>query len=203
MSVAVENRIGDSPQKPADGTGVSAWPWLFSAPVDIAAFLGSAVAALLLLAVGARFGLLESGVPDWSWITAILLVDVAHVYSTAYRVYFNSQEMRRRLWLYVLTPVLAFAVGAAVYSEGSQFFWRGLAYLAVFHFVRQQYGWVAMYRRKAGEQPGLGKWIDTVAIYLATLYPLIYWHAHLPRNFWGFLKGDFVKNAMGPWARSK
>jgi hypothetical protein len=28
--------------------------------------------------------------------------------------------------------------------------------------------------------------------YIATLYPLIYWHAHLPRRFWWFLKGDFA-----------
>ena len=210
MSVAVETRIGESRQ-PATS---SSFPWLFSAPVDLAAFLGSAVVALCLLSVGAQFGLLESSAPDWSWITAVLLVDVAHVWATAFRVYFNPAEMRRRAWLYALTPLLAFAIGAALYSEGSEYFWRVLAYLAVFHFVRQQYGWVAMYRAKAGEdRSGIrknsdasleepaefsrvplrwGRWIDTAAIYLATLYPLIYWHAHLPRKFWWFLKGDFA-----------
>jgi hypothetical protein len=67
-----------------------------------------------------------------------------------------------------------------------------LAYVAVFHFVRQQYGWVALYRRKAGEVDRLGRWIDGAAVYAATLYPLAYWHAHLPRRFWWFLPNDFV-----------
>jgi hypothetical protein len=38
----------------------------------------------------------------------------------------------------------------------------------------------------------LGAWIDGAAIYAATLYPLLWWHAHLPRQFHWFLPGDFV-----------
>ena len=30
-------------------------------------------------------------------------------------------------------------------------------------------------------------------IYIATLYPLLYWHAHLPRGFTWFVPGDFVQ----------
>ena len=48
----------------------------------------------------------------------------------------------------LLAPVLAYALGVALYSEGEALFWRTLAYLAVFHFVRQQYGWVALYRAR-------------------------------------------------------
>src|SRR5436190_2083765 len=72
-------------------------------------------------------------------------------------------------------------------------FWRALAYLAVFHFVRQQYGWVAMYRARAGERGRTGWLIDSAAVYMATLYPLAYWHSHLPRRFWWFLPGDFAQ----------
>jgi hypothetical protein len=75
-------------------------------------------------------------------------------------------------------------------------FWRALAYLAVFHFIRQQYGWVALYRARARETGRLGKLIDTAAIYLATIYPLIYWHTHLPRRFWWFLAHDFAAVPM-------
>ena len=140
---------------------------------------------------GAPFGLLETDTPDWIWIGAILMIDVAHVYSTGFRVYFDLPELKRRPWLYGLTPLLAFLVGMAIYSEGEATFWRLLAYLAVFHFVRQQYGWVALYRSRAGETGRVGFWIDTVAIYMATLYPLIHWHSNLPRKFWWFLEGDF------------
>jgi len=167
--------------------------WLFSPRADVSVFLGSAVASLLLLWVGARAGVLEADSPDWTWVPAVLLVDVAHVYATAFRVYFDAEELKRRAWLYVSAPALALAVGVALYTEGEALFWRALAYLAVFHFVRQQYGWVALYRARAGERGRAGWWVDAAAVYMATLYPLAYWHASLPRNFWWFLPGDFAQ----------
>lgn len=166
--------------------------WLFSAPVDLAAFAGSAAVALSLLWLGSALGVLHSEAPDWTWVTAVLLVDVAHVYATGFRVCFDPAELRRRPWLYALTPLLGFVIGWALYSEAELLFWRTLAYLAVFHFVRQQYGWVALYRARVGETGWQGKLVDSAAIYLATIYPLIYWHAHLPRHFWWFLAHDFV-----------
>ncbi len=166
-------------------------PWLFSAKVDLAVFLGSAAASAVALLVGWRAGLLENDAPDWVWIPAVLLVDVAHVYATAFRVYFDPAELQRRPALYLGVPAAAYIVGCALYSEGPLVFWRALAYLAAFHFVRQQYGWVALYRARAHETDRLSRSIDSAAIYLATLYPLAYWHAHLPRRFWWFLEGDF------------
>ena len=166
--------------------------WLFSAPVDLSVFLGSAVVALSALWIGARAGVLNDRTPEWTWIPAVLLIDVAHVWSTGFRVYFDAEELKRRPWLYTLTPVLGLIIGMALYSEGELIFWRVLAYLAVFHFIRQQYGWVMLYRARVGERGRLGYWLDTSVIYLATVYPLIYWHAHLPREFWWFLTNDFL-----------
>jgi len=179
-------RAGETIVNPA-GSSV----WLFSPAVDLAAFLGSAAVSLLLLWLGAARHVLHDDAPDWTWISVVLLVDVAHVYATAFRVYFDPSEFARRRWLYVLTPLLGFLIGAALFSEGEAVFWRVLAYLAVFHFVRQQYGWVALYRSKCGETGRLGAWIDSAAVYAATCYPLIYWHTHLPRRFWWFVDQDF------------
>ncbi len=168
--------------------------WLFSPAVDLATFGGSAAIAFLALAVGWHFGWLEGekhDTPEWAWVAAVLLIDVAHVWSTLFRVYLDPVEFRRRPGVYCLVPVVGFLLGLALYSLGTLVFWRSLAYLAVFHFVRQQYGWVMLYRAKLGERDRAGNWIDTAAIYLSTIYPLVYWHAHLPRRFWWFLKGDF------------
>jgi hypothetical protein len=170
--------------------------WLFSAPVDLAVFLGSAVVALALLPLGARLGVLYGDAPEWTWVTAVLLIDVAHVWSTTFRVYLDRDELARRRWLYILVPVCAWLVGVALYSEDSRLFWRVLAYMAVFHFVRQQYGWVALYRARAGERERSGRWFDTAVIYAATVFPLLYWHAHMPRNFWWFMPGDFAAAAF-------
>jgi len=167
--------------------------WLFSRNIDLAVFLGSAIVSLLLLAVGWRLGILDSDSPDGTWISAVLLIDVAHVWSTSFRVYFDKAELKRRLWLYVLVPVFGYAVGVALYSEGELTFWRALAIVAVFHFVRQQYGWVALYRRKLNETSNWSWWIDAAAVYLATIYPLAFWMTSLPRNFQWFVENDFFE----------
>jgi hypothetical protein len=146
-----------------------------------------------LLAIGWRVGLLDNDAPEWTWITAVLLIDVAHVWSTSFRVYFDTEELRRRFWLYVLVPVAGYAVGVALYSEGDIVFWRVLAILAVFHFVRQQYGWVALYRRRMAETSRATWWIDAAAVYLASLYPLAWWMTRLPRNFEWFVQNDFLR----------
>jgi len=170
--------------------------WLFSRDVDLIVFLGSAAVALLLIPVGMRAGVLYGDTPDWTWVPAVLLIDVAHVYATAFRVYLDREELARRKKLYFLVPVLGLGFGIILYSRGEIVFWRALAYLAVFHFIRQQYGWVALYRARAGEHGRLGKLIDAGAVYLATIYPLLYWHTHLPRRFWWFLPHDFASTPI-------
>ena len=145
--------------------------WLFSVPVDLATFLGSAALSFLALAVGAYFGWLDgekSDTPEWTWVAGVLLIDVAHVWSTVFRVYLDPQEFGRRPGLYLGLPVVGLVAGVGLYSLGAGVFWRCLAYVAVFHFVRQQYGWVMLYRSKCGERDRLGRWIDTAAIYLAS-----------------------------------
>jgi hypothetical protein len=171
--------------------------WLFSAPVDLAVFGGTAVIALVLVALAPTMGIGKDA-PEWSWITGVLLVDVAHVWSTAFVVYLDPVEWKRRPLLYGLTPVAAYAIGFALYSSGPGPFWRVIAYLAVFHFVRQQYGWVMLYRARNGERDRIGRWLDGATVYAATLYPLLWWHAQLPRGFAWMRDGDFVSGAIDP-----
>ena len=170
-------------------------PWyLFSPRTDVAVFLGSALLSLAALVLGQHLGYLQGESPEWTWVVAVLLVDVAHVWSTCFRTYFDPQQLRARPFLYAGTPLLAWLAGALVYwAAGGGMFWRGLAYLAVWHFVRQQYGRVALYRAKNGDPGGWQRLLDTLTIYLMTLYPLAYWHAHLPRKFWWFLAEDFAQ----------
>lgn len=177
-------------------------PWyLFSPRVDLVAFLGSAVLSLIALGIGWKLGLFERDTPQWAWIVGVLLVDVAHVYATVFRVYADPDELRRAPIRYALTPLIALAIGMVLYAAcGELAFWRMLAYVAVFHFIRQQYGWVMLYRARRGEHDAWGRRLDAAAIYAATLYPLLYWHAHLPRRFWWFMAQDFpaVPFDLGP-----
>ncbi len=166
-------------------------PWLFGKRTDLLLFGGSAGVALLFLGIGHATGLLDGDAPPWLFLVAVVGVDVAHVWSTGWRVLSEGRAASRRLWLYAGVPVAAWCAGVAAYSVSALFFWRLLAYLAVFHFIRQQYGWVALYRRKNGEGRD-GRLLDAAVIYGATLTPLLFWHAHLPRKFQWFLRGDFL-----------
>ena len=166
--------------------------WLVSRDWDLAVFGGSALLAIVLLAWGAMTGALAEATPAWAWVLTVVLVDVAHVWATAYRVYADPEELRRRPGLYYGVPLAVYATGVLLYSTSPGLFWRTLAYVAVFHFIRQQYGWVALYRRRLGEHSTLDRVLDDAAIYSATLYPVVYWHANLPREFEWFIAGDFI-----------
>jgi len=171
---------------------MTARPWLFSRRTDLLAFGAPALASTALVAAGLVTGAASADTPPGLWLLAVVGVDVAHVWSTAYRVYADPAEIRRRPALYLGVPVLAWLAGVALHLQSPALFWRVLAYAAVFHFVRQQYGWVMLYRRRGGETDRAGRLIDAAAIYAATLYPLIAWHASLPRHFHWFIASDFA-----------
>lgn len=171
-------------------------PWLFGAKTDLAVFGGSAILALALVAIGAPLGLLHVDSPEWIWLACILGIDVAHVWSTSFRVYLDPSEVRRRPLLYLGLPVLCYALGVLVHAFASHAFWTALAYLAVFHFVRQQAGWVKLYQRRQAVSR-FDRALDLATVYVATLYPILWWHGHLPRQFHWFLEGDFIVTASG------
>jgi hypothetical protein len=163
--------------------------WLFGRRTDLFAFVGPVVVALLFVLFGKAVGLRST--PAWAFVLCVVMVDVAHVHATAFRVYLDPVELRRRPALHLGVPIAAYAAGVALHLHGGALlFWRVLAYVAVFHFVRQQWGWVAMYRARARETED--RWLDFAAVHVAAIYPLIVWHARLPRRFSWFLRGDFV-----------
>lgn len=171
--------------------------WLVSRRFDLWMFLAPAAVALLLVPLGpvvAPTG--ETPLPMWFF--AVLMVDVAHVWATLYRTYLDGAELRRRPLLYAGAPLAAYLFGLALASISFAAFWTGLAYLAVFHFVRQQYGWVALYNRRDPATRPIDRGVDTVAIYAATVFPLLWWHVHLPRAFSWFLPGDFFEGLVPP-----
>ncbi len=165
---------------------------MFGARVDLAVFGGSALVSLALLALGAQLGIVHGDAPPWLWLAGVVLVDVAHVWTTTLRVYLDKREVLRRPDLYIGLPIACYALGVLAHAISSRVFWTLLAYAAVFHFVRQQWGWVALFHRRNPETSRADRVLDTAAIYSATLYPLAYWHAHLPRHFHWLIEGDFL-----------
>ncbi len=171
-------------------------PWIQSPVFDIAWILGPAFFATgLAWLFASRFDT-ASHLPTWVWVALVLCVDVAHVYGTLYRTYFDREELARRPTLYGLAPFFCWLTGFALYANEPRAFWSALAYLAVFHFIRQQYGFAMIYSRTERDLPLWYRRLDQAAIYLATLYPVFYWHTHLPRQFNWFVENDFARILM-------
>ncbi len=164
--------------------------WLFGARTDVLAFAGSALISVAFVALGSALGV-EEAFPLWAWLLFVVGIDVAHVWSTIFRVYLDGEELQRRAALYWSVPLLVYAVGFAAYQASPLVFWRLFAYAALWHFIRQQYGWIALYNRRA-RSPLLDVRLDAAVMYAATLGPALWWHANLPRPFWWFVEHDFA-----------
>jgi hypothetical protein len=167
-------------------------PWIWRPSLDLAAFGGSAALGCALVALGHVTGWSDRPMSDVGWLVLVVGFDVAHVWSTLFRTYLDREELARRPGLYGATPIACWLAGVAVHRLSSIAFWRMLAYVAVFHFVRQQVGWAAIYRARAGDSGTLGRRLDNAVLYAATLVPLLIWHARMPRRFVWFVAGDFV-----------
>lgn len=169
-------------------------PWLRSAVWDTAFISGP---AFLSAAIALSFkNQMESmsELPLWAWVSFVLLIDVAHVYATLFRTYFNKAAWKEHSEVLRFIPLLCWAAGAILYSLHPLAFWRTLAYLAVFHFVRQQYGFLALYSRFDPPFSKQFKKLDEITIYLACICPLMFWHTNLPRQFHWFVEGDFFSS---------
>ena len=166
-------------------------PWIHSAFVDGVFIIGTpflVVAAALTFS--GYFGQADS-MTFISWAILVMGVDVSHVYSTIYRTYLDHETMQRHGMFLMLLPFAVLIICIVLYSFGALVFWRVMAYVAVFHFVRQQYGFLRVYARHE-QQTAWQRRIDAVTIYTATLYPIVDWHLAGQKNFNWFMRGDFV-----------
>ncbi|WBV55688.1 hypothetical protein PFY10_15800 [Chryseobacterium daecheongense] len=169
-------------------------PWIHNAKTDGWFILAPPFLILLIICVFQKEILnLENEYSFYTWLFLIVFVDVAHVYSTLFKTYFIKKEVQRKKLLYLGIPLLSWILGLLLYQFGSLTFWSFLALVAVFHFIRQQYGFMRIYSRL---EPNIwSKKIDEVAIYTATIYPMLYW-IKTPRAFTWFVENEFV------WLRS-
>lgn len=57
-------------------------------------------------------------------------------------------RMEKEKNLLISVPIVCFLSSILLYSYGTIWFWRIVSYVAVFHFIRQQFGFLALYRKK-------------------------------------------------------
>lgn len=161
--------------------------WIRSAKYDLSFIIAPSFLSIILLIFFPQNWLWSDEMPSWAWFALVLLIDVSHVYSSLYRTYFDKIVRQKHTKLLLITPILVVSLAASIHFISELLFWRLAAYLAVFHFIRQQYGFLKLYTRHEGI-----KQIDIWMIYVVTVFPMIYWHLSEPRNFMWFTANDFL-----------
>lgn len=162
--------------------------WLVSQRFDVAILaipLLAALASLLTLQEAWRGAL-----PLWAFLFVIVAFDVTHVWATVYLTYFDREVMKKRRLLLGLTPLLSFFVAYRVHSHSPSLFWSLLAYVAIFHFVQQQWGFIALYKSRAGEKNSLDYYLDRWTLWVGAIGPVLLWHASPKRQFDWFNAGE-------------
>jgi hypothetical protein len=166
-------------------------PWIHKAVTDMSLIL---LPPFIVLAIVVLFPVALSGIehryPFYIWLFLIVMIDVGHVYATIFKTYLVPEAFARHRKLLLLLPVVTLCIGFLLFLFGSRVFWSVLAYIAVFHFIRQQYGFMRLYSRTEAKAR-ISSIIDSVAIYSATLYPMLYWFFGPGRTFNWFMPGEF------------
>jgi hypothetical protein len=85
-----------------------------------------------------------------------------------------------------------------VHLESPTLFWSLLAYIAIFHFIKQHIGFALIYVRGGAEAP-IDRTLTTWALWASTLGPVVYWHTRLPTHFVWFIEGDLA-TGLPAWA---
>lgn len=204
-------RAADRPDTPADpqadtasrpGPGDAGSSWIFSAPLDLLVFLGPILLSALLLPILA--GAEREHTPLWAYVGFVVAVDVAHVWATLFRTYLDTAELRRRPALYTLPIPIILIISFLLFRQGSWLFWTAAAYFAIFHFIRQDYGFLALYRHRAGETELIDRRLDALALTAGALGPVLLWHASPSRRFDWFGAGErflFGQGGLSPALR--
>ncbi|MGL1889480.1 MAG: hypothetical protein OCD76_23400 [Reichenbachiella sp.] len=172
--------------------------WLFSKGQDLL-LLGLPIWLCWLICFALPPSLLEQEIPLWAWVIVVLGIDVGHVWSTLFRTYLDRDEIHYHKRILKTAPVIGFALCFLVAYFSTEWFWTLLAYLALYHFIKQQYGFMKLYQAKYGRLLVKKLVSDEFAIYWSMLGPVVFWHLSDDRAFSWFMAGDFFSIDMVAW----
>lgn len=168
-------------------------PWIHKKKTDLLFILSPPfIIALIVVLFQKEITHIQNQFSFLTWLILIVCIDVAHVYSSIFKTYLVPSEFNKNKKLYLGIPTVCFVVGTIAFLIGKDFFWSLLAYIAVFHFIRQQYGFMRLYARNEIKTK-FTVLFDKIVIYNATVYPMVFWFLSPDRNFTWFVKDEFLQ----------
>ncbi len=124
--------------------------------------------------------------PIWFFIFAIIF-DVWHVWGTLYRGYLRSDMRHQHKKLLIWVPIISVLILAIL--SNIHIYWYPplyillsfLAYIALFHFIRQQIGFVRLYDKRTEDLwwfEYVSRLLDNIVVWVITGFPFLYWIMH-------------------------
>ncbi|MDH5490656.1 MAG: hypothetical protein OEY14_01655 [Myxococcales bacterium] len=178
---------GDEPEPEAAERAPGARRWIVSARFDLWILGLPLIASILSLAT---LGVEGEEIPLWAFLSLIVAFDVAHVWATLYLTYLDGRVVRARPWLLWLPLPLSFLIAYRLHAHSASLFWTLLAYVAIYHFIKQQWGFIALYKARARERSRFDYALDRLTLWAGALGPVMLWHASPARQFDWFNAGE-------------
>lgn len=141
----------------------------------------------------------------WEIVTWILVLDWAHIFAQWHRIYGNPAESSRMKWVYPVSYVLLIPVFALIILAGGKFHLETfLVYFVIFHFIKQQFGFIRVYSRIDSAKGKIESFNENTLIYLTMVTPLLAWHTFMPYDQFGWntflIKSPLIQNLVYPAA---
>ncbi len=110
-------------------------------------------------------------------IILVLFVDWAHIFAQYHRIFCNPLEEKKLKLVYPISYLLAIPVVAIIVGFLSPpFVDTLLVYFVIFHFIKQQFGFIKIYSKTDGPKTKLVSRMDDLFVYLSMFTPVVYWH---------------------------
>jgi len=169
-------------------------PWIHKKQTDFTfILLPPFFIALIVLLFHEKLAAIQDNYSFLTWLIFIVFIDVAHVYASLFKTYLNKTEVSKHKKLFIVVPCICLLLSIAAFIVSKDFFWSVLAYIAVFHFIRQQYGFMRLYSRNEPKKK-LKLLFDKMVIYNATVFPMLFWFLNPDRHFNWFVSNEFLQS---------
>jgi hypothetical protein len=172
--------------------------YIFSPLTDLIVFISPVVIGAIVILICSESPLRSyfSGFEHWINYNRFfsiysVVVDIPHLYSTFFRAYSSPDIMKNWSNLVIIGPVIIFLLLIGFNQYPDQIL-LVMTYCAIFHGIRQQYGWLVYSTKRDEDKNKLDQILDGIVIYAITLPIVIWYHCHHWGEGWIGLGGKLI-----------
>ena len=176
--------------------------WVFSQTEDLWIFIGPLVLSYLILAIMhfSGMGIYKDG-PSYFYYLIALFVDGSHGITTFVRLSQKQDISKPQKTFFFFLPILIWLVIWSLIEINLPYIEILISYFAIYHFIKQQYGWMRITSVKTQSLTAKEELLDKIMIYNVTLFPILYW-SFIKTNFGWYGPEDIIKFYDYPWMKS-